>query len=177
MMPVIAAIAGAVATGFFYWLIWGRGLDYLELRWREGRDRKRDVESREAAILSQRTAPLRSITEARDAAAVLMCLVAGQRGVPTPEQRAEIALHMAETLQFGSEVPHRLSFALFAAQNASAADDAIDALAPLLRDRLDRAECNELLDMLSRVAEVHGGPTTGQEKLIARVERSLTRPA
>jgi hypothetical protein len=105
-----------------------------------------------------------------------MCLVAGQRGVPTPEQRAEIARHMAEVLEVGSEAPHRLSFALFAAETAKVPDEAVDALAPMLRDRLDRAECNQLLEMLSRVADVHGGPIPEQEKLIARVERALVRP-
>ncbi len=176
-MPVIAAIAGAVLTGILYWLMWGKGLEYIEQRWQSGRDRKRDLAAREASFLSRRIAPLRSVSDARDAGTILMCLVAGQRGVPTPEQRAEIERHMADVLELGGEVPQRLSFAMFAAEKATVPDEAVDALAPLLRERLDRAECNELLDMLSRVAEVHGGPVPEQEKLIARVERALVRPA
>jgi hypothetical protein len=176
-MPVIAAIAGAVLTGIFYWLMWGKGLEYLEHRWQSGRDRKRDHVAREAARLSQRTAPLRSVSDARDAATILMCLVAGQRGVPTPEQRAEIERHMSEVLELSGEAPQRLSFALFAAEKATIPDEAVDSLAPILRERLDRAECNQLLEMLSRVADVHGGPIPEQEKLIARVERALVRAA
>jgi hypothetical protein len=175
-MPVIAAITGAVLTGILYWLMWGKGLEYVEQRWRDGRDRKRDTAQRESSLLSKRTAPLRSVSDARDAATILMCLVAGQRGVPTPEQRAEIERHMSEVLELGGEVGQRLSFALFAAETATVPDEAVDALAPLLRERLDRAECNQLLEMLSRVADVHAGPVPEQEKLIARVERALVRP-
>jgi hypothetical protein len=176
-MPVIAAVPGAVLTGIFYWLVWGKGLDYIELRWRESRDRKRDEARRIAALVSKRSAPLRSIEDARDAAGLLMCLVARQRGVPTPEQKAAIEQQMTEVLDLGGEVPQRLSLAMFAAEQGSVAEEAVDALAPLLRSRLDRTECNDLLDMLNRVAEIHGGPTVEQEKLIARVERALVRPS
>jgi hypothetical protein len=176
-MPVIAAVAGAVLTGIFYWLIWGNGLAYIELRWRESRDRKDDEARRAAALVAKRSAPLRSIEDPRDAAGVLMCLVARQRGTPTPEQKAAIEQQMREVLDLGREIPQRLSLAMFAAEQASAAEDAVDALAPLLRTRLDRTECNDLLDTLNRVAEIHGGPTVEQERLIARVEQALVRPA
>ena len=174
-MPVIAAVAGAILTGLFYWLIWGKGLEYIEHRWKEGRDTKRDLRRRESALQAERTAPLRSIEDPRDAATVLMCLVARQRGVPTPEQQAAIERQLKEVLELGNDIPQRVALGMFAAEKATAPDEAIDELAPLLRRSLNAAECNELFDMLSRVAEVHGGPTAEQEKLIARVERALVR--
>ena len=174
-MPIIAAVAGAVLTGLFYWLIWGKGLEYVEHRWKESRDGKRDLARRQAALQAQRTAPLRSIDDPRDAAAVLMCLVARQRGVPTPEQQAAITRQMKDVLELGDDTPHWMALGMFASEKATAPDEAVDELAPLLRGSLNAAECNELFDMLSRVAEVHGGPTPEQEKLIARVERALVR--
>ena len=102
-------------------------------------------------------------------------LVARQRGVPTPEQKATIERQLEEVLALGGEIPHRMSLAMFAAEKATAPDEAVDELAPMLRSALTTAECNELFDMLSRVAEVHGGPTPEQEKLIASVERALVR--
>jgi hypothetical protein len=176
-MPVVAALAGAVLTGLFYWLIWGRGLDYLELRWRESRDRKRDTARRAAALEAQRSVPLRSIADPRDAATVLMALVARQRGVPTPEQSALIALEMRQILELDREVPHRLAFAMFAAEQAAVPDEAVAALAPLLRDKLTPSEREDLLGMLQRVAELHGGATDGQERLIAHIGHAVVRAA
>ena len=176
-MPVIAAIVGAVLMGLFYWLIWGQGLQYIDMRLRESRDRKRDARNRAAAIEAQRFAPLRSIADARDAAAVLMVLVARERGVPTPEQLAAVEREMREVLGFGAELNTRLTYATFAAEQAGSVEDAADVLAPLFRERLTAAEREDLFGMLRRVAEVHGGPTDRQERAIERAERRLREPS
>jgi hypothetical protein len=110
-MPLIGAIVGAIVTGLFYWLMWGGGMQYIDARMRQSRDRKREAEQRAAAIEKQRMAPLRSIADARDAAAVLMVLVASQRGVPTPEQNAAIEREMREVLGFGAELDGRMAYA------------------------------------------------------------------
>jgi hypothetical protein len=172
-MPFVGAILGAILTGLFYWLVWGQGLEYIEARMRESRERKRDAERRATALESQRLAPLRTLSDARDAAAALMVLVARQRGVPTPEQVAAIEHDMREVLGFNRELPERLALARFAAERAGVAEEAVDTLAPLFRAKLDSAERNDLLSMLRRVAELHGGPTELQEKLIERTERRL----
>ena len=172
-MPVVAAVIGAIMTGLFYWLMWGGGLDYIDARIRQSSDRKRDAQRRAAAIERQRMAPLRSIADARDAAAVLMVLVASQRGVPTPEQNAAIEREMREVLGFGAELTGRIAYAKFAAEQALSAEDAVDALAPLFRSNLTAGERKELFGMLRRVAEVHGGPIPAQERVIERAERRL----
>jgi hypothetical protein len=172
-MPIIGAIVGAIVTGLFYWLMWGGGLDYIDARLRQSRDRKRDAEGRAAAIEKQRMAPLRSIADARDGACVLMVLVAAQRGVPTPEQNAAIEREMREVLGFGAELTGRIAYAKFAAEQALSAEDAVDSLAPLFRSKLAAEEREELFGMLRRVAEVHGGPIPAQERAIERAERRL----
>ena len=127
-------------------------------------------------IEQQRIAPLRTISDARDAAVVLMWTVASERGVPTPEQIAVIERCMREILGFGADVTERLTAARFAADQIVSADDALDHLAPLLRARLTAAERAELLHMLGQVAAVHGGPTYQQERMIGLTERKLEAP-
>ncbi|HEX2726743.1 MAG TPA: hypothetical protein VHN20_13065 [Beijerinckiaceae bacterium] len=172
-MPVLLAIVGAVATGLFYWLIWGRGLEYVEHRWRASTGRRRDARRRSAAIEQQRVAPLRAIADPRDAAIVLMLTVARQRGVPTPEQIAVVERCMREVLGFGADVTERRTAAAFAAEQVVSAEDALDHLAPVLRARLTGAERAELLDMLAQVAAVHDGPTYQQQRVIDLTERQL----
>jgi hypothetical protein len=131
-MPIIVAIVGAVVTGLFYWLIWGRGLDYIEHRWRASSDRRRETRRRGAALEQRRLAPLRTVSDARDAAIVLMLTVARQRGVPTPEQIAVVERSMREVLGFAGDVTERLTAATFIADQVAPAEDAVDHLAPLL---------------------------------------------
>ena len=45
-MPIAGAILGAVLTGLFYWLMWGGGLNYIDARLQQSRERKRDLERR-----------------------------------------------------------------------------------------------------------------------------------
>jgi hypothetical protein len=172
-MPVVGAVLGAILTGLFYWLMWGGGLQYIDARLQQSRERKRDQERRAAAIKNQRMAPLRSIVDARDAAVLMMVLVARERGVPTPEQLAAIEREMREVLGCGPELEGRLAYAKFAAEQVLSAEDAVDALTPLFRGKLTAQEREELFGMLKRVAEIHGGPIVPQERVIERAERRL----
>jgi hypothetical protein len=176
-MPFIAAIVGAIFTGLFYWLIWGKGLEYLEHQWRESSNRRRDAKRRSAAIQQQQLAPIRSITDSRDAASVLMVLVAQQRGVLTPEQVGVIEHEMQKVLGLAEDLRPRFAFARFAAEQATTIEDAVDAVAGLLRQTLSPSERSDLLAMMQRVAEVHAGPTAGQEQAITYTERQLIRPS
>jgi hypothetical protein len=176
-MPFIAAIVGAIFTGLFYWLIWGKGLEYLEHQWRESSNRRRDDKRRSAAIQQQQLAPIRSITDSRDAASVLMVLVAQQRGVLTPEQVGVIEHEMQKVLGLTEDLRPRFAFARFAAEQATTIEDAIDAIVGLLRQNLTPSERSDLLAMMQRVAEVHAGPTAEQAQAIAYTERQLIRPS
>jgi hypothetical protein len=175
-MPVIGAIVGAIMTGFMYWLFWGRGLEYIDHRLSNAANAKRSRQQRALAEERRRTAPLRDVSDPRDAAAILMFLVAGQRGVPTPEQVAVITGEMTGLLALGDEIPERLALARFSAETAGSFDHAFEALGPLLRDRLTPAERAELVAMLRKVADVHGGPTPDQERAVGYADRYLARP-
>lgn len=175
-MPVIAAILGAIATGLVYWLIWGKGVDYIEQRWRAGRDAKRDATRRQATITSERLAPLRSVDDPRDGATILMLLVARLRGDPTPEQVATVETEMRAVLGLNTEVTGRLAYARFAASQDLAFEDAVEDVAPKLKQALTGAEIEDLLAMLGRVATVHDGPTARQQTALDFAARRLRAP-
>ncbi|KQO95210.1 hypothetical protein [Methylorubrum extorquens] len=56
---------------------------------------------------------------------------------------------------------------------AADANTAVDHLAPLLRDKLDASERDDLERMLEAVAVIRGGPIEAQERFIARTVRVL----
>lgn len=171
-MPVIAAIVGAVMTGLLYYFKYGNGMEQLDRYLGDRRSAKLRARS-EAAF---RAAPVRAIRDPIDAAGVLMMLVALARGTPTPEQEAAIKAEIRKVTSPGEDHGARMAYIRHAATQASDADTAVDHLAPLLRDKLNAAERDDLERMLEAVAVIHGGPIDGQEKLIARTVRLLAEP-
>jgi hypothetical protein len=174
-MPVIGAIVGAVTTGLVWWLFFGRGLEYIDHRLSAAGAARRRARSRATAEAIQRTAPLKSVADPRDAAAILMMLACLQRGVPTPEQAAAVEAEMRGVLALGDETAPRAAAARFAAEQSPCVDSALEHLAPLLRANLTGEERRDLVAMLERVAAVHGGPTPEQERLINLVARAMAR--
>ena len=168
-MPVIAAIVGAVMTGLLYYFIYGNGMHQLDRYLGDRRNAKLKARS-EASF---RAAPLRAIRDPADAAGVLMMLVAFARGIPTPEQEAAIDAEMRKITDPDDDHPARMAYIRHAATQASDANTAVDHLAPVLREKLDASERDELEQMLEAVAVIHGGPTETQERLIARTVRVL----
>ena len=168
-MPVIGAIFGAIVMGLIYWVMWGGGLAYIdamlnarqEKRRREENDRRRIETRRDAAH-----APLRTLTDPREAATVLMCAAALTRGDVTPEQMAAVTEAMRTTLGFGADLDDRLAYCRYSAEQAQTPETTIDELAPLLHRSLEPDERNELRGMLERVVALHGGPTERQQRFV-----------
>lgn len=180
-MPIIAALLGAIMTGVVWWLMFGRGLDYIEHRLQargEARRARQAVEGRKTATRQLLLAPVRAITDPREAAALLMVLVAKARGLPTPEQMAAIEQQMVTVLGLQpGEVAARLAYVLHAADQAPSAEDAVEAASRLLRTALTPAEREDVRAMLDQVAALHGGPSDAQERLVALTLRRLSEPA
>ena len=70
----------------------------------------------------------------------------------------------------------RMAYIRHAAAQACDANTAVDHLAPLLREKLDASERDDLERMPETVAVVHGSPIDAQERLIARTVRVLAAP-
>lgn len=172
-MPVIAAVVGAIVTGLTYWVVWGNGLEHIDHWLRDGRNAKR----RAAAIQEAASAPIRAIKESRDGAVALMAIVAGDRGELTAEQLEAIRAEMRDVLSYGDDLEQRLIVARHAVKSATSPENAVSDLRDLMQENLTRAEFNDLLVMLRKIAALHGGPTEGQERIIAFAERQLRRQA
>lgn len=169
-MPILIALAGALASGLIYWVRYGDALVHLDHAlndWRRGRRRR-------AGELQLRTAPLNSLRNPADAAGVLMRLVARLRGVPTPEQEAEILARLRDvTDSTEDDLKTRMAVIRHAADQAPDPSMALRSLTPLLRDRLTGPERSDLMRMLQAVACVHQGPTEAQERFVEEVRRAI----
>ncbi|TDR94785.1 TerB family tellurite resistance protein [Enterovirga rhinocerotis] len=179
-MPIVGAIFGAIVMGLIYWIMWGGGLAYIDAALNSRQERKRREQNAMRRIESDREAakaPLRSITDPREAATALMLAVARSRGEITPEQTTAITGQMRERLGFDGDVDHRLSYCRFAAEKLAAPEAAIDEVAPLLRGALDPHEKEELRAMLEQVSALHGGPTDRQERFVGTLMRRINEAA
>ncbi len=168
-MPVIAAIVGAVVTGLFYWIVWGNGGQVIEGLLSDRRNARR----RAVAVDAAQRAPIRALTESRDGAVALMAAVIHERGEPTPEQIAAIKEEMRDVLGYGADLEARLIAAQHAVKAAATPENVVSDLRDLMQASLNKAEFNQLFLMLRKVAALHGGPTEGQERIIAFAERQL----
>src|SRR3954451_21204298 len=134
-MPLIAVILLPAAFWTAYWFIHMGGVEHFQKRAAQRKEERRKAEARER----DRTALLRAIDDPRDAATVLMVLVA-RGGDPTAEQLAAIEHAMARVFHFGSDRVARLTQAQFIAGSAAGFDDAAKIFADLFRKRLSAAE-------------------------------------
>lgn len=171
-MHIVGVLLTGIISGLTYWFVWGNGMEHVDFML----GRQRNAKRRALAVDQAKRAPLKAIQEPRDAATILMVLVASRRGEMTGEQEALILGEMASTLEYVDDVAASLAIARHAAANAPTPEVAVGELRDLLRKNLGRSEFNQLFLMLRKVASLHGGPTDEQEKLIAYAERTLPHP-
>jgi hypothetical protein len=171
-MPVLVAVIGAVGTGLTYWFVFGNGQEVLAQWMRDRSNDKRRALARQALSV----APIKAITDPRDAAIALMVAAASIRGDMTPEQEAVIARHISETLDLADDAEKRFTIAKFAAGQLSAPIDAIDAVKAVLQVNVGPNERQQLSTMLNDVAKVHGGPSESQQRFIENALRAATPP-
>jgi hypothetical protein len=172
-MPVVLTIVSAIVSGTFLWLIWGGGFGYIDHKLRARDLRNADAKRWRATEERRRLSPLRSISDPRDGAAILMFLVARARSVPTPEQIAVIEHEARTVLEFGDDLHSRLVYAGFAAEQVPSVEVAFETLEALFAKALNRSERADLIAMLEQVAAVHAGPTPEQERTIRFAQRRL----
>ena len=166
-MPIVAVILLTAAFWTVYWFIRMGGVEHFLERAAQRKEERRKAEARER----DRTALLRAVDDPRDAATILMLLVA-RGGDPTGEQLAAIERTMARVFAFGSDATARLTQAQFIARSAADFDDAGKIFADLFRKRLTAAEQRELTILLRDVARLDG-PSPLQSAAIESFERRL----
>jgi hypothetical protein len=104
-MPVVALIFSTLLFWVVYWFIRMGGIDHVQERVAQRRDSARRLQTKEASWL----APLRSVNDPRDAAAILMLLIARVHGDPTRDQIATVERFMRTEFGFAHEFPERMT--------------------------------------------------------------------
>jgi hypothetical protein len=155
-MPIIGLILGSVLIWTLYWLFRLGGLEQIQA----GRAQRKDAERLKRARESERIAPLRAVEDPRDAALVLMVLMACEGGDPTREHIAEVQKIAGDTFGFAHDLPARLAHARFIASRSDSFAQAAALLADIFNKKLTRDEKQQLVGMIRQVAEFEGGRDT-----------------
>ena len=166
-MPILAIVLLTVAFWLIYWFIRMGGLDRLRERAAQRKEEARKAQAREL----DRTATLRAVDDPRDAATVLMLLIA-RGGDPTPQQIAAIEQTMEKVFDIEGELVERLTQARFIASSADGFDDAAKVFADLFKKRLTSDERLGLVDMVREIARLDG-PSPAQIEAIELLQRRL----
>jgi uncharacterized tellurite resistance protein B-like protein len=161
-MPIVALIVSTLVFWLLYWFIRMGGIQHLQQRAAQHEEEARRLAAREAS----RMAPLRAIDDPRDAAAILMLLVARAHGDTTREQIEAIENKMRHVFGFGQELTERMTHARFIARQADSFEQAAAVFAPLFKQRLTFYERSELIGMLEEIAG-NEGPSEIQTEAIA----------
>lgn len=169
-MHILIAVLGALAGAFW-------AFTYFVGAAREGRDAIRDVRGAfRCAKWSKRVGQrlIETLTDPREAAAVLLYQVAAYDGAVTERQRAIIIADMKDAFSADDELAQGL-FA-FARAALGQINDAGNSLKKILRpieDACSPEERRRLVDMLLKAAEIEGPVTDAQNRLIAETRRIL----
>jgi uncharacterized tellurite resistance protein B-like protein len=131
-----------------YWFFSMGGFDHLMQRSAQRKEEARRKAAREAS----RLAPLRAIEDPRDAAAILMLLIARTHGDPTRDQIAAIEDKLRAVFGFERELTERMTQARFLAKQTDSFEQAAAAFSELFKHRLSRDERGQLIEMLEEIA-------------------------
>ena len=167
-MPVIILVVSTLAFWLIYWFIRMDCLEHLAGIFDARRREAQRLKSREA----QRIAPLKAVDDPRDAATILMLLMARIGHDPTREHIAVIENTVRSVFGFDRDLTERMTQARFIASRADNFDQAAGLFADMLNKRLNPDERLHLIDMMGDVARVEG-PTEAQNDAIESLKRRL----
>lgn len=169
-MHILLAILGAAAAAFW-------AFTYFVGAAREGREAIRDVKgafrgAKWSKKVGQRL--IESLSDPREAAAVLLFQIAAYDGAVTDRQRQAIVADMQKAFAADDETAEGL-FA-FARAATGQINDAANSLRKILKpieEACSPEERRQLIDMMLKAAEIEGPISDVQSRLIAEVRRAL----
>lgn len=147
-MPIILLVLGSLAFWAFYWFVQMGGIEHF----RQKKAQREETARKAAAREDSRLAPLRSVEDPRDAAAILMLLIARANGDPTREQIALIENKLRTVFGFERELTARMTQARFMARQIDSFEQAAGVFAQMFKTRLTADERSQLVEMLEEVA-------------------------
>ena len=166
-MPIVAVVLLTAAFWVLYWFVQMGGVEHFREQAARRKEEARKAEAREL----DRTACLRAVEDPRDAATILMLLIA-RGGDPTPQQITAIEQTLSRTFGFQGELVERMTQARFVAASAESFDQAAKIFADLFKKRLTGSEQRELVDMVWEIARLDG-PSPIQSAAIEALHRRV----
>ena len=167
-MPVVALILSTLAFWLIYWFIRMGGLDHIHSIFARRREDARRVQARDR----ERTGALRAVDDPREAATVLMLLMARVGGDPTREHILAIERLIRVAFGLDRDLAEWMTAARFIASRAEGFEEAAGLFSNLFNMRLTTGEKRELVAMLAKVASVEG-PSAAQNEALAVIERRV----
>jgi hypothetical protein len=161
-MPIILMVLGILAFWVAFWFIRMGGIEHFQRK----KAAQQEKAAREAVRERLRTAHLRTVDDPREAAAILMLLLAREQGDPTREQIALIEDKL-RGLGVTQDLPDRMAQVRFLARQTEGFERAARVFAVLFRNRLTAVERGELVDMLEEVARAEGPSEIQSEAITA----------
>jgi uncharacterized tellurite resistance protein B-like protein len=172
-MPIIALLFSTLAFWALYWFVRMGGIDHVHAVF----SRRKEETRRAAARELERTAPLRAIDDPRDAATILMFLIARVGGDPTREQIAAIEEIVRTVFVFEGDLVERVTQARFIASRADGFEQAAALFSALFNKHLTITEKLELVSMLKEVALLDGSSDAHADALRVLERRIGLAPA
>jgi hypothetical protein len=172
-MPIVALILSSLALWTVYWFVRMGGIDHFRAKQAQRNEADRLAKAQAAA----RDAPLRTVDDPRDAAVILMLLMAREGGDPTREQIAAIEGIARATFGFEHDLRARMTQARFIASRATGFAQAAVVFADLFNKRLTVDEKRQLVDMVEDVANFEGPHEAHAEALGVLARRVGLAPA
>jgi uncharacterized tellurite resistance protein B-like protein len=151
-MPIIVLVLSTLTLWGIYWFVRMGGIDQL----RAAHAQRKEVERLVRARDSERIGPLRAVDDPREAAVILMLLMARASGDPTREQIAAIEKIVRATFGFEHDLRERMTQARFIASRADSFAQAAGLFADLFNKKLTLDEKRELVEMVEEVANFDG---------------------
>jgi uncharacterized tellurite resistance protein B-like protein len=167
-MPIIATVALTLLFWVADWFIRMGGIDHFRAKSAQKKEETRALEVR----AGQKAAPLKAIDDPRDAAIILMLLMARLNGDPTREQVARIEKIAATTFGFEHDLAGRMAQARFIASQAVSFEQATGVFSDMLMKRLTAEERNQLIGMVEEIARADGS-SLNQIEAIATLNRRI----
>ena len=168
-MPTLVLLLSTLSFWVFYWFIRMGGIGHVQ-----GIFTRRKEEARRAAARErERTASLRAMDDPRDAAIILMLLMARIAGDPTREQVAAIEQQARTAFGFDTELIERMTHARFIASRVDGFEQAAGVLSDLFNKCLTRDEKFELIAMVEGIASFDGPLREPQVEALEVLKRRL----